>query len=116
VFGSAVSITKGQGGGSTQTAQGDAAYVLQLLEQRRKQQGREADGSQGQLALGAVSTPVGMHICTKVTFRCGNLFVSERFKCSGALTIAVYARGLCSACLQSNLSASAHAVSKAVFA
>jgi hypothetical protein len=69
VFGSAVSITKGQGGDSTQIAQGAAAYVLQLLEQRRKQQGQAAGGSQGQLALGAVSMPVGMHICTRVTFR-----------------------------------------------
>jgi hypothetical protein len=71
VFGDAVRITTGQGGGSRQIAQGAAAYVLQLLEQRRKQQkSQQAENAeQQQLQLGPVSMPVGMHICTKVTFR-----------------------------------------------
>uniref|UniRef100_A0A383WL79 Uncharacterized protein n=1 Tax=Tetradesmus obliquus TaxID=3088 RepID=A0A383WL79_TETOB len=69
VFGNAVSITKGQGGGSTQIANGAATYVLQLLEQRRQQKGQQPAQDQQQLQLGPVSMPVGMHICTKVTFR-----------------------------------------------
>ncbi|WIA18446.1 hypothetical protein OEZ85_009905 [Tetradesmus obliquus] len=69
VFGDAVSITKGQGGGSTQIANGAATYVLQLLEQRRQQKGQQPAQDQQQLQLGPVSMPVGMHICTKVTFR-----------------------------------------------
>lgn len=97
VFGNAVVETHGFGGRSREIAQGAAAYMQQLLlarqqqrkEQRRLERAAAAGGQQGAAAavaaaaaavlpLQPMSMPVGMHICTKITWRYALYWLADR--------------------------------------